>query len=79
MAVVSSCFYRTAHVTEGGMCACSVWHSPGPDMMTSTGVADVQAEINDAIDPCKFTLYVKPVNETIIGQLEVHYLSTHRG
>ena len=58
---------------------CSVWHSPGPDMMTSTSVADLQIEINDVIDLCKFTLYVKPVRETPKDQLEVHYLSATEG
>ena len=58
---------------------CSVWHSPGPDMMTSTSVVDMQIEINDVIEPCKFTIYVKPVKETPTGQLEVHYLSATEG
>ena len=58
---------------------CSVWHSPGPDMITSTSVADVEIEINDVIDPFKFTLIMKPVNETPESQLEVNFLSETEG
>ena len=58
---------------------CSFWHSPGPDMMTSSNGADVRIELNDVIDPCVFTLYVRAVDRIPEGELELHYLAAMQG
>ena len=58
---------------------CSVWHSPGPDMLTSINVVGVTIELNDIIEPLKFTLYVRAVKPTPQGQLELHFLSAKEG
>ena len=58
---------------------CSVWHSPGPDVMTSTSVADVQIELNDVIVPSNFTLYARAVIKRGKNRLEEHFLSATEG
>ena len=58
---------------------CSAWQTPGPDFVTSSNVADVIIELNDAAFPCYITLSARAVKKPQEGQLELRHLSAKEG
>ena len=58
---------------------CSVWQVPGPDVVTSSNVADVSIELVHIRDPCDLNISIMAVEKTSEGHLELRYLSTAEG
>ena len=58
---------------------CSAWQAPGPHLVTSSEVADVNIESKNVKGPCDLTLSVRAVKKPRDGQLELWHLSATEG
>ena len=67
------------NVTRRRWDVCSTWHVPGPTFVTSSSVAEIIVELNDATDPCDFNVSAMAVVNSLERKLEVLLLSTTEG